>query len=1713
MRTILLSLLISSFGFVSIAQVGINNTNPQAQLDIVAGATPSEKDGLLIPRLDEYPTGVGADQNGMLIFITGNGTPSKGFYYWDHTAMSWQSFVAPAGTSDADWYEAGTTNIPDAIADNLVTQGNVTIGNSLPGGVAKLNVFSNDGDNTTLRIDNTGTIGLEKSGILISNGTLDGTDTERYIGVLSSHSSTDAFQQTGFKADFSNLSNNGVYYGLNNEYPAGASNGFQRGVRNYFGGGQSAFGIENSFPGAFSYSGTTYGVYNTLQSGGNGIKYGVFNSISGLGTGTKYGTYNNISSTSGGTHYGVYSDVRKANSYSGFFIGRVSFGADGALNRYLMPTTDGTNGQVMTTNGSGVVTFQDVVGDGTNSLDEAYDEGGAGSGRIITADNGAVDIQDTGGLRVEGDIIAAQNIVHDGDADTSLQFTPDRIELDAGGTNYVNIQNDNSIIVFNEDSSAIDLRIESDNENHMFFVDGSENAIGIGRTNPVSPLQIGISTNFNLAANNIGQDGLFLIGSDNTGLNSYGASIGLGGPTTSRKNSRRAAIATVQTGPDVDNIGLSFFIHSNGINLSDMREGMRLSHQGFLGLGNTSPDATLDVVGTMQFTDGNESNGFILSSDATGNASWVDPTTVFTDTDNQVIDKLDLNGTTLELSLEDDGVADETLDLSVFANAEKIDDLLDGKSDSDGSEDGSSVFLGLNAGAADDSSDNRNTGVGYQSLQSNSTGQNNAAVGYLSLNSNTTGSENTAVGQASLQANTDGENNTGLGYHALFANTDGSNNTAVGFGTLGNNSSGGFNAALGTQVLTFNTAGSNTAMGYRASYSNTSGTRNAAFGLESLNFNSTGNDNVAVGYRAGYSTTGSGNVYLGSEAGNGTSGSNRLFIENTGADADNALIYGEFGADATTTGNILRTNSEFQIGNPTGTGYAFPTTDGSANQILTTNGNGQLSFNNPSASGVTLNQAYDFGGAGAGRTINADNGAIEINGSGTENLNITSAATETTGIYTNLTNTSASGDKTVLLGEIAPYLTSARVAYYQQSSNGISGFRSDATINDSYGRYYGNHNRIGGNTSSNDVYGVYNFSTVDVDASNEFYGIQNRILGGGTGSKYGSYNFFGNATNGALYGTFNSLGESTSTNDKYGTYTIIPSSGGGTHYGTYNDVQKATGYAAYLIGRTSLGTGTTNRYLMPEVDGTSNQILATNGAGQTSFVDPSTVFTTDNDWVTVGADIERQSGDVYIGNNAFTNNDLWVSDRIIDWDNSSYYIDPSFISRLDEIIMDSGSANNPSIYFQGSAVTGFYSPSANNVSFTAGSDEKIRFTGSGQIETFEAQSVWLGENAGEAITTGTRNVFVGRNSGTATTTGMDNTAVGSITFTNNIDGIDNTVMGVGALISSTSGNANTAIGEEALESLAAGNNNTALGFEAGTANTSGSGNVYLGYQAGRNHSGSNTLWIDNSTSTETTSLIYGEFDNSLVRVNGEIQGRTNSSGTNANLLVTETGANDGARIRFDNAVETTNSWVLYGRADDTNSDSRFNLFYSGGAGNVIVATGDGNVGIRRTPTTNDLEVNGTASKSTSGAWLANSDERLKKNIETINGNTALEKISQLRGVTYEWNDDKTGVERPVEKQYGFIAQELMEVFPEKVSKDAQGFYQTAYGDYDALFVQAIKELKAEVDALKAENEALKVNLAEKEDMQTRLEKVEAMLFNLTTNKRETITTASTKTPK
>ncbi|MEM6697958.1 MAG: tail fiber domain-containing protein [Bacteroidota bacterium] len=177
-----------------------------------------------------------------------------------------------------------------------------------------------------------------------------------------------------------------------------------------------------------------------------------------------------------------------------------------------------------------------------------------------------------------------------------------------------------------------------------------------------------------------------------------------------------------------------------------------------------------------------------------------------------------------------------------------------------------------------------------------------------------------------------------------------------------------------------------------------------------------------------------------------------------------------------------------------------------------------------------------------------------------------------------------------------------------------------------------------------------------------------------------------------------------------------------------------------------------------------------------------------------------------------------------------------------------------------------------------------------------------------------------------------------------------------------------------------------------------------------------------------------------------------------------------------------------------NSGKNYNIVSSDGSAIVsyrAVSNGNNRVGINKFIGTNDnaLEVNGNASKSTAGDWLANSDARLKKNIHALNSEQVLKQLLALQGITYEWNDDKTGNDRPEGMQYGFTAQNIQEVFPTLVSEDSKGYLQTSYGTYDAMYVEALR-------ALNEQNENLKKRVEELEAQVARVNDLEAMLTNL-----------------
>jgi len=139
-------------------------------------------------------------------------------------------------------------------------------------------------------------------------------------------------------------------------------------------------------------------------------------------------------------------------------------------------------------------------------------------------------------------------------------------------------------------------------------------------------------------------------------------------------------------------------------------------------------------------------------------------------------------------------------------------------------------------------------------------------------------------------------------------------------------------------------------------------------------------------------------------------------------------------------------------------------------------------------------------------------------------------------------------------------------------------------------------------------------------------------------------------------------------------------------------------------------------------------------------------------------------------------------------------------------------------------------------------------------------------------------------------------------------------------------------------------------------------------------------------------------------------------------------------------------------ADNSTNDTRYITFAnstSGTTSNTYVDTG--------------LTYNPGTGVMTAVQFSASSDERLKTNITTISH--AVDTLLVLRGVSYVMNSTNT-------VSTGVIAQEVEQVMPFAVTTDSQGYKSVNYNAFIGLLIEAIKDLKTEIDELK---NSIKIN--------------------------------------
>ena len=363
--------------------------------------------------------------------------------------------------------------------------------------------------------------------------------------------------------------------------------------------------------------------------------------------------------------------------------------------------------------------------------------------------------------------------------------------------------------------------------------------------------------------------------------------------------------------------------------------------------------------------------------------------------------------------------------------------------------------------------------------------------------------------------------------------------------------------------------------------------------------------------------------------------------------------------------------------------------------------------------------------------------------------------------------------------------------------------------------------------------------------------------------------------------------------------------------------------------------------------------------------------------------------------------------------------------------------------------------------------------------TTGGENTATGHQALLANTTGFLNTAMGGGALSSNTTGRLNTAMGGGALSSNTTGSENTAMGVSALGYNTTGNLNTAVGRNALlgskgnyntavggDALAAnqGEGNTATGFRALMANTTGTFNAATGFSA----------LTANTTGAYNTASGNGALAANLGGSNNTASGagalRNNSAGNENTAL----GAD--ALYRNTTGVNSTALGVmaLYNATGHNNIavGNRAGVNQTTGSHNIYVnhegVTGESNTIRLGTPGTQTqafiagiagVAVGGTPVVVTAYGQLGiqGSSLRYKEDIRDLG--TMSEGLHQLRPVSFRYKADTVAGVGDASREFGLIAEEVAEIYPELVGRDADGEIVTV--KYHALIPMLLNELQKE----------------------------------------------------
>ncbi len=379
-------------------------------------------------------------------------------------------------------------------------------------------------------------------------------------------------------------------------------------------------------------------------------------------------------------------------------------------------------------------------------------------------------------------------------------------------------------------------------------------------------------------------------------------------------------------------------------------------------------------------------------------------------------------------------------------------------------------------------------------------------------------------------------------------------------------------------------------------------------------------------------------------------------------------------------------------------------------------------------------------------------------------------------------------------------------------------------------------------------------------------------------------------------------------------------------------------------------------------------------------------------------------------------------------------------------------------------------------------------------------------------TAGNRNTANGEAALRSNTIGVHNTAVGARALYSNDIGSRNTASGYAALFSNTSGVRNTATGTRALFSNANGTNNTACGYQAlysntfAVANTAvGSGALFANTGEDNTALGASSLAANTTGHRNTACGNLALFTNTVGAFNTAIGSealRDNTTGVSSTAI--------GFRALWDNTTGHNNLAIGY-RALSSNTNGNMNIAIGRHAGSQVSESYNiaiGNEGVEDEERTIWVGTSGTHTRtfvagirgvttdvadaipvvvdSSGQLGTVSSSRRFKKDIADMGERT--ERLLELRPVVFRYEPEQEVRNGDVSLEYGLIAEEVAEIFPDLVVYDEEGLpFTVKYHLLSSMLLNEMRKQSREIDEL-AE---MRVELERLRDIESRLAAIES----------------------